>query len=92
MCVCVCVCVCMLVAQLCPTLCDPMDSSSSSVGLPFPSSGDLPNPGIEPGSTTLQADSLPFEPLGSPWSSGNFCKSSLLLLLLVDRGPVIALK
>ena len=73
-----------------------MDSSSSSVhgwsGLPFPSSGDLPNPGIEPGSTTLQADSLPFEPLGSPWSAGNFCKSSLLLLLLVDRGPVIALK
>ena len=27
-------------------------------GLPFPSSGDLPNPGIEPGSPTLQADSL----------------------------------
>ena len=27
MCVCVCVCVCVLVAQLCPTLCDPMDYS-----------------------------------------------------------------
>ena len=26
-------------------------------GLPFPSPGDLPNPGIEPGSPTLQADS-----------------------------------
>ena len=25
-------------------------------GLPFPSPGDLPNPGIEPGSPTLQAD------------------------------------
>ena len=30
-------------------------------GLPFPSPGDLPGPGIEPGSTTLQADSLPSE-------------------------------
>ena len=31
-------------------------------GLPFPSPGDLPNPGIEPGSAALQADSLPSEP------------------------------
>ena len=30
-------------------------------GLPFPSPGDLPNPGIEPGSPTLQADGLPSE-------------------------------
>ena len=30
-------------------------------GVPFPSSGDLPNPGIEPGSPALQADSLPSE-------------------------------
>ena len=28
-------------------------------GLPFPSPGDLPDPGIEPGSPALQADSLP---------------------------------
>ena len=27
-------------------------------GLPFPSAGDLPNPGIEPRSPALQADSL----------------------------------
>ena len=33
-------------------------------GLPFPSSGDLPNPGIEPGSLALQADALPPEPSG----------------------------
>ena len=33
-------------------------------GLPFPSPGDLPNPGIEPGSPTLQADTLPSEPPG----------------------------
>ena len=30
-------------------------------GLPFPSPKDLPNPGIEPRSPALQADSLPFE-------------------------------
>ena len=30
-------------------------------GLPFPSPGDLPDPGIEPGSPALQADSLPSE-------------------------------
>ena len=33
-------------------------------GLPFPSPGDLPNPGIEPGSPTLQEDSLLHEPPG----------------------------
>ena len=33
-------------------------------GLPFPSPGDLPNPGIEPESPALQADSLPSEPPG----------------------------
>ena len=33
-------------------------------GLPFPSPGDLPNPGIEPGSPSLQADALPSEPPG----------------------------
>ena len=31
-------------------------------GLPFPSPGDLPNPGIEPGSPALRADALPSEP------------------------------
>ena len=32
--------------------------------LPFPSPGDLPNPGIEPRSPAFQADSLPSEPPG----------------------------
>ena len=32
----------------------------------FPFSGDLPNPGTEPRSPTLQVDSLPAEPLGKP--------------------------
>ena len=35
-------------------------------GLPFPSPGDLPNPGIELGSPALQADSLPSKPLRKP--------------------------
>ena len=35
-------------------------------GLPFPSPGDLPDPGIEPRSPELQANSLPYEPPGKP--------------------------
>ena len=35
-------------------------------GLPFPSPGDLLNPGIEPGSPALQADALLSEPPGKP--------------------------
>ena len=41
-------------------------------GLPFPSPGDLPNPGIEPRSPALQVNSLPTEPpgkLGKPYNS-----------------------
>ena len=37
-------------------------------GLPFPSPGDLPDPGIEPGSPTLRADALTSEPPGKPQS------------------------
>ena len=53
------------VAQLCPTLWDPMDYTVHGIlqarileGVAFPTSGDLPNPGIEPRSSALQADSL----------------------------------
>ena len=35
-------------------------------GLPFPSPGDLPDPGIEPGSPTLQAGTFIY--LGQMWS------------------------
>ena len=38
-------------------------------GLPFPSPGDLPDPGIEPRSPALQADALPSEPPGRPHGS-----------------------
>ena len=66
------------VSQSVLTLCNPMDYSlpGSPVhgifqarileSLPFPFSGDLPNPGMEPGSPALWADSLPFEPPGKP--------------------------
>ena len=40
-------------------------------GLPFPSPGDLPDPGIDPGSPAFQADTLTSEPPGKPqeyWS------------------------
>ena len=74
-----------LVAQLCPTLCNPMDCHlpGSSVtfsrqehrrGLPFPSPGDLPNPGIEPRSLAFQAYSLTSEPRGSPKAEHKFIK------------------
>ena len=39
-------------------------------GLPSPSPGDPPDPGIKPGSPALQADSLPAEPQGKPKTAG----------------------
>ena len=52
----------MKVAQLCLTLCDPMDYTVHGIlqartqeWYLFPSPGDLPNPGIEPGSPALQS-------------------------------------
>ena len=42
-------------------------------GFPFPSPGDLPNPGFDPGSPALQTDSLLSEPSGKfhTWETGN---------------------
>ena len=68
----------MLVTQLCLTLCNPMDCSlpgSSVHGIfqarvlewvAISSSGDLPDPVIESGSSALQADSLLSKPQGKP--------------------------
>ena len=66
------------VAQSCLTLCDPMNCVAHQAppsmgfsrqeywsGLPFPSPGDLPDPGIEPRSAALEADALTSEPLFS---------------------------
>ena len=41
-----------------------------SMEFPRPSPGDLPNPGIEPRPSALQADSLPAEPQGKPKNTG----------------------
>ena len=49
-------------------------------GLPFPSSGDLPNPGIELGSPALQADSIPSEPPGKPLEDRDISSISYALL------------
>ena len=46
-------------------------------GLPFLSLGDLPNPGIEPGSPALQADSLPSEPPGSDFLISLSCSLAM---------------
>ena len=83
-----------LVAELCPTLCDPMDGGPPGQsmgfsrqeywsGLPFPSPKDLPNPGMEPGSQALQADSLPSELKGR--STDGDCSHEIKRCLLLGR-------
>jgi len=51
-------------------------------GLPFPSPGDLPDPGIKPGSPALQAVSLPSEPPEKP--QGTKCPT--LIADLIQTG------
>ena len=53
-------------------------------GLRFPSPGDLPNPGIEPRSPALQADTLPSEPPGKLKRRGE--KSRIMSWYLEDSG------
>ena len=71
-----------LVAQPCPTLCNPMTVARQAplsmgfsrkeywTGLSCPSPGGLPDPGIKPRSPALQADFLPSEPQGKPNVNG----------------------
>ena len=95
--------------QSCLTLCDPVECSppgSLSMGfsrqeywsgLPFPSPGDFPGPGIEPGSPALQADALSFEPPGKPPnnregtqphpSTENWIKDLLSMVLPIRTRP-----
>ena len=70
------ICAVVLVAQSCPTVCDPMNYSPPDssvhgtlqarilewVAIPF--LGELPDPGMGPGSPALQGDSLLSEPPG----------------------------
>ena len=85
------------IAQSCPTLCNPVDyiayQASLSMGfsrqeywsgLPFPSPGDLPDPGIEPRSPALEADALTSEPQGSPFSMCKKINYSFFFFLLYN--------
>ena len=58
-------------------------------GLPFPSLGDLPDPGIEPGSPTLQADALPSEPPGKPMVLLIIVSSKNLLSTCQESNPCV---
>ena len=53
-------------------------------GLPFPFPGDLPDPGIEPGSPTVQADALRSEPPGKPWCFKLCFKFHVLNLVFIN--------
>ena len=86
-----------LIAQLCLTLCNPMDCnpSGSSVHGDFqatmlecianPAPGDLPNSGIKSGSPTLQADSLPPEPSGNIYWSIKIISLLEMLMKLMEN-------
>ena len=84
------------VTQSCLTLCKPMDcivhgilqariSEQLFPGQPFPSPGDLPNPGIKPRSPTLQADSLAAEPQGKLKNTGVGSLSLLQRIFLTQE-------
>ena len=95
-----------LVAQPCPTLATPYTVACQAPlsmgfsrpeywsGLPFPSAGDLPDPGIEPTSLALQSDSLPTElwrkhtttlrKWAAGWSPGDVGSISTLLGYLLS--------
>ena len=83
----------MKVTQLCLTLCDPMDYRLPGFsvhgifqehwsGLPFPSPGDLPDPGIECRSSTLQVDPFLAEPPGSFPGNGEMLVKRYRLLVI----------
>ena len=82
-----------------PGDCSPPSSSTMGFpkaeywsGLPCPSPGDLPDPGITPRSLALRADSLPFEPPGKPCTlevcvSLSPCIGTLAPEMLMQVGP-----
>ena len=74
---CVCVCVCESVSRIRLFVIPWIVACQTSLSLgfsrqeywselPFPSPGDIPDPGIKPGPPALQADGLLSEPLGKP--------------------------
>ena len=95
-----------LVAKLCLTLVAPWTVAHQAPlsmgfsrqeywsGLPFPSPGDLPNPGIEPESPAVQADSLPTELWGKPQWVYRWLHFSLLpsLIAIVQKLNEVSLR
>ena len=82
----------MKVAQLCPTLCNPMDYIVQGIlqarmleWVAFPFSRGYSQLGIKPRSPTLQADSLPAEPQGKPKNTGVGSLSFLQLIFLTQE-------
>ena len=63
-------------------------------GLPFPSPGNLPDPGIEPRSPTLQTDTLLSAPPGKSWMNGeevpNYLPSLLQIFLAATKQALLA--
>ena len=59
-------------------------------GLPFPSLGDLPDPGIRLGSPALQADALTSEPPGKPSESEEELKN--FLMKVKEKSEKVGLK
>ena len=53
-------------------------------GLPFPAPGDLLDPGIEPGSLMLQADSL----LSEPPENSNYLLIIMIIICLFSRDTI----
>ena len=97
MCMCVCVCVCVshsvmfYSATPCIVICQaplPMEFSRQEnwSGLPSPSPGNLPNPGIKPWTLAFQVDSLPSETPEKP--SGRFITRYFILLDAMINGIV----
>ena len=97
---------CCLVTELCPTLLLPHILQCTRLlspwafqartleWVPFPSPGDLPDPGFEPESPALQAVSLPLSHQGSPqqhfWPLFTRCWQQLLPLVIIRDAPNIA--
>ena len=63
-------------------------------GLPFPSPGDLPDPGLKPRSPALQADALPLSHQGSPVLHSMELKIVTQIILYVQwfRGEIVIKK
>ena len=58
--------------------------------LPFPSPEDLPDPGIDPGSPALEADSFPCEPPGKPRLDFNTMSISPAIMKILNHPEMIA--